>query len=434
MEQAMTNTNSLLASVVQVDITPPVGVWLEGFMERQEPSLGVHDPLLAQVLMVRRGEAEGVVLVSLDLIGVRLDFTDRVREGISSATGIAKENILLACSHTHSGPTGFLTGLPVIHTPADPELVQVVERKLIGAAVEASRTLRPARLGVGHGRLRGLGTSRLDPKSEVLDDEVTVLRIDEDARQPMAVWMNFGCHPTVMGHENLWITADYPGAARATLRRIYPDTIFLYANGASGDVSTRFTRREQSFAEVERMGRLLAGEVLKVTESLVCVTGGSLCGRIEPLDLSFRSFPADEEVQREIKHSQSELARLQQSGASHGEIRRAMTRAEGAVAREWLIRELNGMDRMHTQLQILEVGALSLVGLPGEPFTRIVLDIKARSGRPHTAVVSYCGDEAGYFPDRQAFAEGTYEALITPYRDDVGDLLTDRAVRLLHGA
>ncbi len=111
-----------------------------------------------------------------------------------------------------------------------------------------------------------------------------------------------------------------------------------------------------------------------------------------------------------------------------------MTRAEGAMARQWLIRELSGTDRMHTQLQVLEVGTLSLVGLPGEPFTRIVLDIKARSGRPHIAVVSYCGDEAGYFPDRQAFAEGTYEAFITPYRDDVSDLLLDRALRLLQGA
>ncbi len=430
----MTHTTSLLASAVQFDITPPVGVWLEGFMERQEPSLGVHDPLLAQVLLLRHGEADGVVLLSLDLIGVRLDFTGRVRQGISNATGIAKENILLACSHTHSGPTGFLTGLPVIHTPEDPELVQVVERKCIGAAVEASQTLRPARLGVGHGRLRGLGTSRLDPTSEVLDDEVTVLRIDEEGGQPMAVWMNYGCHPTVMGHENLWITADYPGAARATLRRIYPDTVFLYANGASGDVSTRFTRREQSFVEVERMGRLLAGEVLKVMESIVCDADASFKGRIEPLELPFRSFPADEEVQREIEHSQAEMARLQASGATHGEIRRAMTRAEGAVARQWLIRELSGTDRMHTQLQVLEVGTLSLVGLPGEPFTRIVLDIKARSGRPHVAVVSYCGDEAGYFPDRQAFAEGTYEAFITPYRDDVSDLLVDRALRLLQGA
>jgi hypothetical protein len=111
-----------------------------------------------------------------------------------------------------------------------------------------------------------------------------------------------------------------------------------------------------------------------------------------------------------------------------------VTHAEGAVARQCLIRELSGMDRMHTHLHVLEVGTLSLVGLPGEPFTHIVLEIKARSGRPHTVVVSYCGDEAGHFPDRRAFAEGKCKTFITPYRDDVGDLLADRAVRLLQGA
>jgi len=431
LEHTMTDADHLLASAVQIDITPPVGVWLEGYMERQEPSVGVHDPLLAQLLLLRRGPTQAVALLSLDLIGVRLDFTERVRGGIAKATGIPAQNILLACSHTHSGPTGFLAGLPVIHTPTDPELVQVVERKLVGAAVEANRSLRPARLGTGAGRLRGLGTSRLDPASEVLDDEVTVLRVDGEDGRPIAVWINYGCHPTVMGYESLWISADYPGAARAALRSIFPETVFLYANGASGDVSTRFTRRSQSFAEVDRMGHLLAGEALKVMETIVCESDGALGGRIEPFDLLFRSFPAADEVQRQIDRSQAELARLQESSASHGEIRRAMTRAEGAVARQWLISELKGTDRIRTQLQALQAGPLTLVGLPGEPFTRIVLDIKARSPHPHTAVVSYCGDEAGYFPDRQAFAEGTYESFITPYRDDVSEFLAERMLQLL---
>ena len=428
----MAQTNQLMASAVQVDITPPVGVYLEGFGERQDPSCGVHDPLLAQILVLQRGK-DSVALLSLDLIGVRLHFTQRVRAAIAQATGMPEGHILLACSHTHSGPTGFLTGLPVIHTPPDPELVNVVERKLLGAAQEAQRGLRPARLGVGRGRLTGLGTNRNDPEGGLLDEEVIVLRVDGEDRQPIAVWMNYGCHPTIMGHENLWITADYPGAARRALKQLYPRTVFLYSNGASGDVSTRFTRREQTFDEVERMGRLLAGEVLKVMQTIVLEEGGDLAGRVEPIEFPFRPFPAEDEVQQDIDRLQTALRRLQDSGAAHGEIRRAETRVEGATARQWLISELKGMDRFQSQLQVLEVGPLAMVGLPGEPFTRIVLEIKARSRRPHTAVVSYCNDETGYFPDRQAFAEGTYEAFICPYRDDVAEFLADRAVQLLQG-
>jgi neutral ceramidase len=424
--------DQLVAAAVEIDITPPAGVWLEGFFERQEPSRGVHDPLLSQVLLIRRGD-QGVVLISLDLLGVRLDFTERVRAGIAEATGIPAHSILLACSHTHSGPTGFLNGLPVIHTPEDAELVKIVERKLIGASVEAMRSLQPSRLGVGHGQLKGVGANRNDPEGGPLDDEVIVLRVDDNDGCPLAVWMNFGCHPTVMGHENLLITADYPGAARAALRRIHPDAVFLYTNGASGDVSTRFTRRAQTFAEVERMGRLLAGEVLKVMESSVAEDDHILCGRLEALELAFRTFPSPQEMQSETERLQGELATLQESGASHGVIRRAQTRLEGAVARQWLAQELKGLDRFQSQLQVLEVGPLALVGLPGEPFTRLVLDIKARRTHAHTAVVSYCNDETGYFPDQQAFAEGTYEAFICPLRDDIAEFLVERSVALLQG-
>jgi hypothetical protein len=234
-----------------------------------------------------------------------------------------------------------------------------------------------------------------------------------------------------MGPENLLITADYPGAAREALRRLYPDTIFLYTNGASGDVSTRFTRREQTFAEVERMGRLLAGEVLKVMQSVVVEEAAVLGGSVEPVEFLFRPFPSEDQARQEAERLQAELEKLQSSGASHGELRRAMTRAEGALARELLIRELKGMDRMRSQLQVLGIGPLALAGLPGEPFTRIVLDIKSRSGRPHLAVVSYCSDETGYFPDSQAFATGTYESLISPYREDVAERICEQVLKML---
>jgi len=424
------NANQLLAAAVEVDITPPVGVWLEGYIERQAPSVGVHDPLQAQLLLLTRGEDQ-VLLISMDLIGVRLDFTERVRLGIRQAIGVPEKNILLACSHTHSGPTGFLADLPLIHTPADPELQRMVERKLVGAAMEAQQRLRPAQIGVGHGHVRGIGTSRNDPEGGALDDEVVVLRVDDGGRNPLAVWANYGCHPTVMGPENLLITADYPGAAREALRRLYPDTIFLYTNGASGDVSTRFTRREQTFAEVERMGRLLAGEVLKVMQSIVVEETAVLGGSVEPVEFLFRPFPSEDQARQEAERLQAELEKLQSSGASHGELRRAMTRAEGALARELLIRELHGMDRMRSQLQVLGIGPLALAGLPGEPFTRMVLDIKSRSGRPHLAVVSYCSDETGYFPDSQAFATGTYESLISPYREDVAERICEQVLKML---
>ena len=420
----------LLAAAVETDITPPVGAGFDGYSAREGTSLGVQDPLLAQLLLLKSG-TDQVILISMDLLGVEPDFTQRVRLGIQQAIGVPAHCTVVACSHTHSGAAGFLPALAGIRRSDDPELQSIVARKLIGAAIWARERLQPARLGVGRGAVEGIGRNRNNPESGPVDDEVIVLRVDDKAGTPLAVLMNYGCHPTVMGYQNLLFSADYPGAARATLRRFYPETIFMYTNGASGDVSTRFTRREQTFAEVDRMGRMLGGEVLKVMQTVVIQESVDLGARVEPVELKLRSFPSTDEARRELERLQTGLEELKATGASHGEIRRATTQVEGATAQVLLAKAFAGRTCSDSQVQVLWIGDLALVGLPGEPFTHTVLEIKSLSKHPCTAVLSYSNDEQGYFPDAASIAEGTYEALISPYGADVAEELRDIALQLL---
>jgi neutral ceramidase len=420
----------MYASAVEIDITPPVGSSMDGYAARSGNSLGIHDPLLGQLLLLEEAE-QRVLLISLDLIAVGLDFTQQVREGIAQAIGVPGDCILVACSHTHSGAGGFLPPLPGIPSFQEPELKQMVIRKLVGASIWAQQRLQPARLGVGRGSVAGIGLNRNNPDIRPIDVEVVVLRVEDETGVPLAVLMNYGCHPTVLGHSNRFYSADFPGAARAALRRIYPDTIFLFTNGASGDISTRFTRREQSFEEVERMGRMLAGEVLKVMETIRTHTAAGLSARVKAAELKFRPFPTPEIAAMELARQRAELEVLQASQASHGEIRRAITRVEGATGQASMAAELAGRLANQSQIQMILIGDLGMVGLPGEPFTRTVLEIKAGSPKPFTAVTSYANDYQGYFPDAQAIEEESYEALISPYNAEVADILRDAALDLL---
>jgi len=423
-------TKQLLAGVAEVNITPPVGTAFDGYAARTGTSLGVHDPLLAQLLLLRSAEQQ-VVLISMDLLGVSLDFTQRVRDGIEQAIGVPPHCTMIACSHTHSGAAGFLPPHAGLPHHEDPELQAIVARKLVGAAIWAQERLQPARLGIGRGMVQGIGSNRNDPEHGPVDNEVIVLRVDDTAGQPLAVMMNYGCHPTVMGYQNLYFTADYPGAARAALRRLYPDAIFMYTNGASGDISTRFTRREQTFAEVERMGRILGGEVLKVMQTIVTQEAVDLDARVAAVELKFRPFPPADEAQRELQRLQAELEALKAAGAAHGEIRKATTRVEGAMGQLMIAQTFAGRSHHSSQVQLLQIGDLALVGLPGEPFTRTVLEIKEQSTYPYTAVLSYANDEQGYFPDAVSIASETYEALISPYGADVADGLRTVALSLM---
>ncbi len=404
----------LLAAVVEVDVTPPIGVPMDGYGAREGNSIGVHDPLLAHALLLTLGE-ERVLLLTLDLLGVGLDFTRRARARIAEAVDVEETEVMLACTHTHSGPAGFLPRVSGLGAEQDRELQEITLRKLVGAARWAEDCLQPAEIGVEIGEVTGIGRNRNDPESGPMDPAVTVLRVDGDAGEPLAVLMNYGCHPTVLGYENRYLSADYPGAARRVLQTIYPETVFMFTNGASGDVSTRFTRRSQTFAEMERMGRILGGEVLRTMQLVETGTPGALSSRVADVEIPLRHFPPPDEARQVLEDRQAELERLEETGVSHGEIRRATTKVEGARAQVRLAEAL--VDRTHvaTQAQVVSIGGLLFIGLPGEPFSRLVLDLKEASPAAYTAVVSYANDDVGYFPDERSITEGTYEALSSPY-------------------
>jgi neutral ceramidase len=96
-----------------------------------------------------------------------------------------------------------------------------------------------------------------------------------------------------------------------------------------------------------------------------------------------------------------------------------------------MAKEIAGRSANRSQMQMLSIGDLGLIGIPGEPFTRTVLDIKQESPKPISGVISYANDYQGYFPDALSIDQGSYEALISPFGADVADLLRKTAIELL---
>jgi hypothetical protein len=61
------------------------------------------------------------------------------------------------------------------------------------------------------------------------------------------------------------------------------------------------------------------------------------------------------------------------------------------------------------EVMILRIGPVALVGLPGECFYELGLEIKQQSPAAHTLVAGLCNDAIGYIPTRESFAQGGYE-------------------------
>ena len=422
--------NELYGSALQIDITPPIGTPMEGYAARIQPSIGIHDPLFAGLILLKQGD-EQVLLISLDQIAISIPVTEKIRAAIAHNVLIKHEQILIACTHTHAGPSGYITRFPMLSDSTDPFMVDLLTRKLAGAVSQLWGQLEPVSLEMGQDQVFGLGRNRNDINEEAQDHELLVLVMRSLAGLPKAVWVNYGCHPTILGYDNRLISADFPGAARRALTCHYPDLVWLFMNGASGDISTRFTRRGQDFAEVERSGLLMAGSVLKAMQTTSPLDVDKLQGKTAKMELPLRAFGSIEAARAEANKLELESKVMLEKGEESGELRKAQTRAEGAQAQVMMAELYAGKHYLDSTLQVIRIGKLLLVGLPGEIFTETVLTLKALGKGRKLAVIGYANDYCGYFPDQKAVNANTYEALVSPFSASVANVLVSKVTKLI---
>ncbi len=255
----------LRAGAAEVVITPPVGTPLEGYGARTEPSIGVHDDLTAQALVLDDGRTR-VGLLTCDLIGVDRPLTTWVRREVEQRGLLPGDHLLIAATHTHGGPRGLLA----LRGEADETLVTITARQLVGVVSAATREMRPARLMLGWSAVESVSQNRRFPHGPI-DPTLFVLRVEEaQTGRLLATLVNFAMHPTVMNFDNLFITADYPGRVRQVIRRVLgEEVIVLFANGACGNINP--ARVAAVFSEVERIGTIIGAAAVRLLAELTAL-------------------------------------------------------------------------------------------------------------------------------------------------------------------
>ena len=436
---------SLQAGTGRADISPGTPMFLVGYPHVPRISAGVHDPLYASALCLRNG-TETLILVAVDILFVDRASTRRCRQAIQSATGVPASHILIAATHTHSGPVTFeflsMTADPVV-PPPDPGYMAAFEAGICRAAVDAWRGTVPALLAFATARAEGVGGNRLS-KEGVADPEVGLLYVVHAAtRTPLGLVMAYAMHPTVLHEDSLLVSADFPAYARQHLTERWPGLTALYYTGPSGNQSPRHHVRGQTFAEAERAGRELGESVHRalVTIPTDAFVGDPVLRAVQGnVDLPVRTFPPVAEAVRRLAEARTRFEILEREHAGHGVVRTAECVVFGAeelvaLARAqeegrlepWLRRALPA------EVQVFRVGEHYCVGLPGELFVEYALDIKRRSpGR--TLVVSMAnGELQGYIVTPEADVAGGYEASCSFFTSESGTLLADAAVALAWG-
>ena len=444
----------LRAGAAAVDITPklfPLNM-PGGFSANMAE--GAHDPLYARALVLDDGTTT-LALVVVDNLGVAQEASDEAKAMASQQCGIATDKMLVASTHTHSGPPSNAKEGP---PPA------VAYRKLLvngiaESVVRAHAALRPAAVGAGvhalpeevfnrrwflkPGKMTpnpfgqmdkvktnpGTSPDVLDRPAGPTDPDVTVLSVqDARSRKPLALLANYSLH--YVGHTPKgMISADYYGEfARLMRSRVGGDESFvaMMSNGTSGDINNIpfLVNRppREPFEQIRIVAQKAADAAWHARAGIASHRSDARLGMLQrQIALQMRRPTAEQ-----VAAAKAVLA-----------VKDPVERDKlPRLAEEYARRVLGLAERsgtLNVPLQALRIGDLAVCAIPFEAFAQIGLDLKNRSPFPRTMVIGLANGANGYLPTPEQHQLGGYETWLGTCRvqEDASLIITRNLLEML---
>jgi len=433
----------LKAGVGKVDISPKQGLELAGYPHCPRYNTGVHDPLYAACIYLDDGNTK-IAIVTMDLLFYSKKYVKELRAKVEAALGISGKNIMLCCSHTHSAP--WAAGRLDLESlekgmSSDPEYVADLQNKLFDLIADASRNTFDAKVGVGTGycgREQGVGGNRREP-SGLADPSVCVIGVQNDKGEWKGCLVEYALHPTFIHAESTVVTADYPGYIKKYLSWTRPGIVTLFAQGTSGNQSSRYFRDGQNYEEACRVGTTIGVEVNHVLNKMNLQSDLKLMVQSLETDLELKIYPPKAIAEANVKRTTDRFHELQNANASYIDVRNAELKVFGAEdILGYIILKEKGItpellsDEVPMEIQVIGIGDYRILGLQGEVFVEFGLQIKKDSPYKNTFVFELANGAApGYIYTKESLAEGGYETDTSMLGENCGDILVRAAEKLL---
>ena len=439
----------------RVNIDPMLGIAVRGYYVPRYAK-GFLDSLEAAALALRCGETT-LILISVDNCGIKAVLADQFRAVIAQSTGVPASHIMIAATHTHTGPS-LQDRANAGDTPEECQrYLDFITERLRDVAVLALADLKPAKMGFITGyapervayirryKMKDGSTMTCPPINDPnidhaigrLDQRVHVLRFDQENGETV-VLVNYGLHADTVNGE--LISADFPGWMRRTLEQALDGVRCIFFNGAEGDVGSThvfpeggdmndteisFDNEMKSPGMARFVGRALAGTVLQVFDKAEYVAVDSIA-MVQKIVAVAANVPDPKDLPLAHKYKE-----LHDAGRDEEIPYTAMelTTVVAEAARMCLLE--NGPDKFELPLTGVKLGPVAMIGIPGEPFTDIGVQLKETEGWRMILPCCLSNGAEGYFPMKSAFDEGGYEARASRYRGGVAETIIEAGKQLL---
>jgi hypothetical protein len=201
--------------------------------------------------------------------------------------------------------------------------------------------------------------------------------------------VNFGCHPVcIYPYLSTSISADYPAYATQVVEQV-EGGICLFTLGLAGNtVPVRRGVRPR-----QQIGKALGAEALRRLQ--LVPTTGSVTLKALKREIKFPTKKVTDPNETEVDEK------------TKGHIK--------------------------TEIQVLRLGDIFILGLPGEVLVEVGLEIKKKAGIENLFIVTVSNDIVGYVCHSGAYEEGGYEpGSGTNLAKGAGEIMIKEAIDLIN--
>src|SRR5438093_3398191 len=341
-------------------VTPDPLLPVSGGIGPSNPVAKKEGELTVRALVIA-DEATKVAIVSADFLGFPAVLGNKARARVNA---IPPENILIGATHTHSAPDcyGFPDHAGKFST--DLKYLELVCDRIAEAINEALDQLRPARLKIATGEANGKIAFNYYAE-QLYDPRCHVIQVIAADGAPLATLVNYAIHPEVLGSEAGVLSPDLVGPLYDRIGEKGGGT-GIFMNSAQGGMVTADNRGpdgkdRRTWSECVRIGHLLADEALRIVQSAPVQRDPRLfCAARNVI------FPVDSSLLRAVMVSSP------------------------------LRYPTNDLNRLTTQVNLVNVGNAQILTIPGEALPNIGYYLKRKMRGEHNLLFGLTNDAFGY--------------------------------------
>lgn len=391
---------------------------------------GGEGKLRATATVIEDETGARAAILACDVLMIRRDYLDPAARAIGAELKIPFDSILINATHTHHAPTtvtihgyerdeafcarvrdGIVAAARKANARLEDERTRATE--LVFWLGEESSVGQNSRLLLADGTIYWVGPHDDEVRpTGPFDPELPVLGFRRADGKLESVIFNHSTH-CIGVHEPGKRSPGFYGLAAQELEAELGGTVNFVAGAFGSTHNLRLGAREMTH-------RLKAG-VRDALEAARPRPVSRVRGIRREVTYRVREF---DEAKEDVAVRAYCTKRMKGGAEATIEVFRRM-RAE--------LSKHQGEERK-TWVQALRIGDVAWVGVPGEYFTKLGIDIKRRSPFRYTYVAGVANDYIGYVPDAKAYDLGGYQVW-TGFHSLVakgtGEMIADTAVDLL---